>query len=161
MERQRRDLLLVFALGLAFRLVLLLVYPVPFGNDAAGRFYFRDTIWTWHWLPFTQLLVYAGFKLAHSVFVVRLLFALAGSLAAVAFTCYLQKIATRRAALIGGVLFALNAQFVFLSLMPYQEVLFLGLFFGALSFFVDEKKRLAPSLAGYLLLGRACLTRYE
>lgn len=155
---QQRDLMFIFALGLLFRLALLLFYSVPYGNDAAGRLYFRDTIWTWHWLPFTQALVYGGFKLTHSIFAVRLLFALAGSAAAVAFTFYLQQFASRRAALIGGALFTLNAQFVFLSLMPYQEVVFLGLLFGALAFFIIDERHF---LLGALLYGLACLTRYE
>lgn len=157
-KTQQRDLRFIFALGLLFRLVLLLVYPVPYGNDAAGRLYFRDTLWTWHWLPTTQALVYFGYALTESVTVVRGLFALAGSAAAAAFTFYLQQWATRRAALIGGVLFALNAQLVFLSLMPYQEVLFLGLLFGALAFFMKTPKAF---WCGALLYGLACLTRYE
>ncbi len=154
----QRDLLFVFVLGLVFRLALLFVYPVPYGNDAAGRLFFRDTIWTWHWLPGTQALVYFGYALFENVMVVRGFFALAGSAAAVAFTFYLQQCATRRAALIGGVLFTLNAQLLFLSLMPYQEVVFLGLMFGALAFFIKEEKSF---WIGAWLYGLACLTRYE
>ncbi len=157
---QQRDLTLIFALGLLFRLALLLVYPVPYGNDAAGRLYFRDTMWTWHWLPFTQFLVHGGYALTKSIFVVRGIFALAGSLAGVAFAAYLQTCANRRAALIGGALFTINAQFVFLSLMPYQEVLFLGLLFGALALFTKSEER-SSFIFGSLLYGLACLTRYE
>ncbi len=160
-KQQQRDLMVIFALGIGFRLALLLLFSVPYGNDAAGRLYFRDTIWTWHWLPVTQFLVYGGFALTHSIFVVRLLFALIGSLAAVAFTFYLQKFATRRAAVIGGVLFTLNAQLVFLSLMPYQEVVLLGLLFGFLSFFMKDEEPANGFLFGSLLYGLACLTRYE
>lgn len=154
----QRDLLFLFALGLLFRLALLLFYPVPYGNDAAGRLYFRDTIWTWHWLPVTQALVYFGYALFEDVMAVRGLFALAGSAAAVAFTFYLQQCTTRRAALLGGVLFTLNAQLVFLSLMPYQEVVFLGLLFGALAFFIKEE---SGFVIGAVFYGLACLTRYE
>jgi hypothetical protein len=92
------------------------------------------------------------------------LFALLTSLASVAFTFYLQVFAARRAALIGGVLFALNAQLVFLSLMPYQEVLFLGLLFGSLGFFAhaeNDAGNRRTFIAGAVLLGLACLTRYE
>lgn len=158
LNQQQRDLLFVFALGLAFRAALLFIYPVPYGNDAAGRLFFRDTLWTWHWLPTTQAMVYFGYALTESVTVVRGLFALAGSDAAAAFTFYLQRCATRRAALIGGVLFTLNAQLVFLSLMPYQEVLFLGLLFGALAFFMKAQRVFG---IGTVLYGLACLTRYE
>ena len=159
-----RDLTWIFALGLLFRLALLLLLPVPYGNDAAGRLYFRDSLFTWHWLPVTQALVYFPFATMHSVFIVRLVFAIAGSLAAVAFTFYLQTVASRRAALIGGALFAINAHAVFLSLMPYQEIVFLGLLFGSLAFFVREKNALQAQrnfIIGSALYGLACLTRYE
>jgi len=159
-----RDLVGIFALGLLFRLALLLLFPVPYGNDAAGRLYFRDTIFTWHWLPVTQALVYLSYALTQKVFMVRLFFAVAGSLAAVAFAFYLQTFASRRAALIGGALFAINAHAVFLSLMPYQEIVFLGLLFGSLAFFLRAKN--APHarrnfIIGSALYGLACLTRYE
>jgi len=160
----KRDLILIFTLGLLFRIILLIFFPVPYGNDAAGRLYFRDSILTWHWLPVTQTMVYLTYWLTNSVWLVRLIFAVAGSLAAVAFAFYLQIVASRRAALIGGALFTINAHAVYLSLMPYQEIVFLGLFFGSLAFFILEKT--APSRArnffiGSLLYGLACLTRYE
>lgn len=156
-----RDLTWIFALGLLFRLALLLLLPVPYGNDAAGRLYFRDSLFTWHWLPVTQALVYFPFATTHNVFIVRLIFAIAGSLAAVAFTFYLQTFASRRAALIGGVLFAINAHAVFLSLMPYQEIVFLGLLFGSLAFFLRAQNVPCYFIIGSALYGLACLTRYE
>jgi hypothetical protein len=160
----KRDLTLVFTLGLLYRIILLIFFPVPYGNDAAGRLYFRDSILTWHWLPVTQAMVYLTYWLTNSVWLVRLIFAVAGSLAGVAFAFYLQTLASRRAALIGGVLFTINAHAVYLSLMPYQEIVFLGLLFGSLAFFILEES--APSRAGNffigaLLYGLACLTRYE
>jgi hypothetical protein len=158
------DLIFIFALGLIFRIALLLLFPVPYGNDAAGRLYYREAILTWHWLPVTQALVHATFAVTHSIGAVRLVFAIAGSLAAVAFAFYLQAFASRRAALIGGVLFAINAQAVYLSLMPFQEIVFLGLLFGGLAFFVRENAAHTPARdfkCGSILYGLACLTRYE
>jgi hypothetical protein len=163
-RRQQRDLLFIFALAFLFRVALLLLFPVPYGNDAAGRLYFRDTLWTWHWLPVTQALVYASFATTQSIGAVRLVFAAATSLAAMAFTFYLQTFASRRAALIGGVVFATNSLLVFLSLMPYQEVVFLGLLFGSLAFFnrdADDSHHQKNFIAGAILYGLACLTRYE
>jgi hypothetical protein len=156
-----RDLVWIFALGLLFRLALLLLFPVPYGNDAVGRLYFRDSIFTWHWLPVTQALVYLPFAATQSVFVVRMIFAISGSLAAVAFTFYLQTFASRRAAIIGGTLFAINAHAVFLSLMPYQEIVFLGLLFGSLAFFLHAQNARYHFIIGSALYGLACLTRYE
>ncbi len=163
-QRHRNDLLFIFALAFVFRVALLLLFPAPYGNDAAGRLYFRDTLWIGHWLPLTQGLVNAAFAMTHSVFSVRLLFALLTGLSATAFAFYLQAFASRRAALIGGILFALNAQLVFLSLMPYQEVLFLGLLFGSLGFFVRAEMAVnnyRDFIPGAILFGLACLTRYE
>jgi hypothetical protein len=159
-----RDLILIFGLALLYRLALLFFFPTPYGNDAAGRLYFRDEIWTWHWLPVTQVLVHVSHTATHSVAAVRLLFALVTSLAAVAFTFYLQAFCSRRTTLFGGALFATNSLFVFLSLMPYQEVVFLGLLLGSLAFFAreaDEQKQRRNFAAGALLYGGACLTRYE
>jgi hypothetical protein len=163
-QQLQQDLVWVFALGLLFRIILLILFPVPYGNDAAGRLYFRASILTWHWLPVTQAMVYLTYGLTQSIFAVRLLFAIAGSLAAVAFAFYLQTFLTRRAALIGGGLLAINSHAVYLSLMPYQEILFLGLFFGSLAFFIlaeTAPHRTKNFLISATLYGLACLTRYE
>jgi hypothetical protein len=160
----KRDLLFIFMLGLLFRIILLIFFPVPYGNDAAGRLYFRDSILTWHWLPVTQAMVYLTYWLTNSVWLVRLIFAVAGSLAGVAFAFHLQTLASRRAAWIGGALFTINAHAVYLSLMPYQEIVFLGLLFGSLAFFILEEStpwRAGNFFIGALLYGLAGLTRYE
>jgi len=159
-----RDLLIVFAAALSFRLVLLILFPVPYGNDAAGRLYFRDTLWIGHWLPVTQALVNATFAVTQSVGMVRLIFAIMTSLSTAAFALYMQTFASRRTAFFGGILFATNSLLVFLSLMPYQEVVFLGLLFGSLAFFnrfLFSAATKSDFLAGSLLYGLACLTRYE
>jgi len=155
---------LIFALAFLFRIALLILFPVPCGNDAAGRLYFRDTLWIGHWLPLTQALVYVGFAATQSVVFVRLFFIIVTSLSAVAFTFYLQLFASRRAAMIGGLLFAANSLLVFLSLMPYQEVVFIGLLFGSLAFYHKTNADKAHSwnyVTGSFLYGLACLTRYE
>ena len=160
----QQNLLLIFVVAFLFRLALLILFPVPCGNDAAGRLYFRDTLWIGHWLPLTQALVYVGFAATQSVVFVRLVFIIITSLSAVAFTFYLQLFATHRAALIGGLLFAANPLLVFLSLMPYQEVMFIGLLLGGLAFFHKadvEGEHSWNYLVGSFLYGLACLTRYE
>ena len=154
----------MFVFAAAFRLALLYYFPVPYGNDAAGRLYFRDTVLFWHWLPVAQVLVYGSFALTHSILFIRCVFAIVSSLAAVAFTHYLQGCSSRRTALIGGTLFATNPLLLFLSLMPYQEVVFLGLMFGSLVFLSPNRNSLevdGRQIAGWLLYGFACLTRYE
>lgn len=163
-SKLRQDLISLFALGLLFRLALLILFPIPYGNDAAGRLFFRDTLFMAHWLPLTQALVYLTFAATADVFIVRLVFAIAGSVAAVAYMFFLQMFATRRAALMGGVLFTVNAHAVFLSLMPYQEVVFLGLLFGSIALLCRAKNgghSQRDFTVGSVLYGLACLTRYE
>ncbi|MDA2926303.1 hypothetical protein MYX78_03555 [Acidobacteria bacterium AH-259-G07] len=185
------DLLKILCLGLALRTLWLIVYPVPYGEDAFGRIYFKNTLLLSHWLPLTQLIVYLSAHLTDGVFLIRYVFAILGSLAACGFYLFLRLVADRSMSLLGGLLFSVNALYVILSLMPYQDVLFLGLFYASLAFLVADKRhtprgedtertghstqlenesevsevrRRARSrrfVFGSLLFGLACLTRYE
>ncbi len=160
MTRDRwRDLLLLVLLGAAFRIVLMLVFPAPYGNDAIGRLYFKDQLFLSHWLPLAQSLVWIASRVSHDILLTRVLFALVGALSAGGFYLYLREIVSRDAARLGGALFCFNGLYVVLSLMPYQGPLFLGLYYGALALLFR-----APQLAstgGSLLYGLAALTRYE
>ncbi|MDZ7269411.1 MAG: hypothetical protein ONB48_18510 [candidate division KSB1 bacterium] len=156
----RRDMLLIFSFGVALRLLLLWLFPAPYGNDSIGRLYFRDSLFLAHWLPLTQALVYLPALLSRSIVPIRLLFAVLGSLAACGFYLLLRRCCTPAFARLGGLLFAANALFVILSLMPYQDVLFLGLFYAALAL-LFQPQHMLRSRTGGLLYGLACLTRYE
>ncbi len=154
-----RDLLTIFCFAAALRLLLLLLFPVPYGHDGFGRLFFKDHILLGHWLPLTQLIVWISFRLLEDPFLVRLVFAVVTAFAGWGFYLFLRLVTNRFLALTGGLVFSSNALFLFLSLMPYQDVLFLGLFFGSLAFLFRE-----PGLRsgmGSLLFGLACLTRYE
>jgi len=155
-----RDLLVIFVFGFALRLLLLWAFPAPYGNDSIGRLYFRDTLFLAHWLPLTQALVYVPALLSHSIVPIRVLFAALGGLAACGFYLCLRRCTAPAFARLGGLLFAANALFVILSLMPYQDVLFLGLFYAALALLFHPLQMLR-SRTGGLLYGLACLTRYE
>lgn len=160
MQQTTRDLSAIFIFGLALRLGLLLAFPAPFGNDAFGRLYFRDTLFLAHWLPLAQAFVYFPALLTDKIEFIRVLFAVLGSLSACGFYLFLRLFTARPFALLGGFLFAVNALYVILSLMPYQDVLFLGLFYAALALLLRGEPKLR-SKAGILLYGLACLTRYE
>ncbi len=160
MQQTARDLSAIFIFGLVLRLGLLLAFPAPFGNDAFGRLYFRDTLFLAHWLPLTQALVFLPALLTNNIVFIRLLFAALGSLAACGFYLFLRLIVARPFALLGGLLFAVNALYVILSLMPYQDVLFLGLFYAALALLLRGEPKLRSRI-GMMLYGLACLTRYE
>lgn len=161
------DLLFIFLLGAAFRVVLLFLFPAPYGEDGFGRVFFKDHIFLSHWLPLAQCIVYLTARLWDGILAVRLVFAMLGSLAACGFYLFLRLLVDRRAAFFGGILFSLNALFVILSLMPYQDVLFLGLYYAGLAFLFEGGRegnsgaQILQSKRGALLYGLASLTRYE
>ncbi len=154
------DFLKLILFSLMIRCVLLLVFPVPYGNDGFGRIFFSDQLFLSHWLPLTQLIVQLGAQLSEGILPIRLLFAVCGSLAACGFYLYLRLFLDRGLALLGGLLFSVNPLYVMLSLMPYQDVLFLGLFYASLAILL-RKTPLFQSPGGSLLYGLASLTRYE
>lgn len=160
MHQTTRDLSAIFVFGLVLRLALLLAFPAPFGNDAFGRLYFRDTLFLAHWLPLAQAFVFFPALLTDKIVFIRLLFAVLASLSACGFYLFLRLFVAQPFALLGGLLFAVNALYVILSLMPYQDVLFLGLFYAALALLLCDEPKL-QSKAGAALYGLACLTRYE
>ncbi|MDL1874756.1 hypothetical protein FBQ85_06255 [Cytophagia bacterium CHB2] len=160
MQQTTRDLGAIFIFGLVLRLALLLAFPAPFGNDAFGRLYFRDTLFLAHWLPLAQAFVFFPALLTDKIVFIRLLFAVPASLSACGFYLFLRLLVARPFAVIGGLLFAVNALYVILSLMPYQDVLFLGLFYAALALLLRDEPKL-QSKTGMMLYGLACLTRYE
>lgn len=154
-----RDLFVLFLLGAVYRILLLLSFPVPFGNDGFGRLYFRDQLFLSHWLPMTQAIVILISGLEEGIFWTRVVFALIGAASATGFYLYLRTLVRREAALLGSLLFSFNALYVLLSLMPYQDVLFLGLFYAALGFLFRSPK--PQTTVACILFGLACLTRYE
>ncbi len=176
---QASPLLTLLTFGFTLRLLLLWLFPVPYGEDAFGRLYFQDRIFLSHWLPLTQLLVYVPAKLGAGILFIRILFALLGSLSAYGFYLFLRRIVSQPTALAGGLLFSINALYLQLSLMPYQDVLFLGLFYAALGSGRSQESGVRSQEEGEskitsgsvslclcglhpsLLFGLACLTRYE
>ena len=155
-----RDLAIVFALGSALRIVLLLAFPVPYGNDGFGRLFFRDQLFLSHWLPLTQAIVWLCGWFESGILGTRIVFALLGAASACSFYLFLRTLVRREAAFLVSLFFTFNALYLNLSLMPYQDVLSLGLFYAALAFLWGHPDGRA-SVAGCLLFGLASLTRYE
>lgn len=147
---------------MAFRLLLLGLYPVPYGEDAFGRLFFKDHLFLSHWLPLTQGIIVLLSRFGAGIFEIRLLFAVIAALAGGAFGFYLHQFLSRPAALFGALLFTLSPLYTILSLMPYQELPFLGLLFAALGLAGREPGlRSRRIVAASILFGLACLTRYE
>lgn len=143
-------------------MLLLRFYPVPYGEDAYGRLFFKDHLFLGHWLPLTQGVVFLLAHFGAGTQAIRLAFAVIAALTGGAFGFYLRQFSSRPAALFGSLLFTLSPLFTVLSLMPYQELPFLGLLFAAFGSVGTERRfqarRLVPAS---IFFGLACLTRYE
>ncbi len=159
-DTARHDAIVIVAFGIILRVSLILAFPVAFGNDCIGRIYFKDSIFLAHWLPLTQSLVFATAKIGDGILPIRLTFAIIGALAGGAYYAFLRQFTGLTWAVLGGLLFTTNSLYVSLSLMPYQDVLFLGLFYTALAC-LFRKRPFFVSGAGAVFFGLACLTRYE
>lgn len=115
-----------------------------------------------HWLPLTQGIVYLLARLGAGTPSIRLTFAVIAALAGGAFAFYLRQFSSRPAALFGSMLFTLSPLFTILSLMPYQELPFLGLLFAAFGFLGTQPRLQARRVVpASIFFGLACLTRYE
>jgi hypothetical protein len=152
--------LLVAAGSFALSVGLIHRHPVMYWYDPFGRVVSRAHILVDRWLPLLQLVIYAVGKLTISVTALRLVLAAlaAGTLFAA------STLGTRLSTCSGGLLFAAllasNSLFVALAIVPYQEVLFLGLIFAGLSLQERPTSRYRRWLAAFAF-NLACLTRYE
>jgi hypothetical protein len=150
------DAALLFALGLAVRLPLLLAYPGVHGGDSVARLAFSDRLVLAYQLPLPQLLVLVVRAVAPDPLWTRLVFVSIGAAVAVALARVVGVLAGPWAGRTSGALAALHPLLVYYSLVPYQEgpmLLFLLLAADALLAGRDGR-------AG-LFMGLACLCRYE
>jgi hypothetical protein len=107
-------------------------------------------------LPMLQVLIFAVSKLSTDPRLVRYMVALIGATAGVGFYWVVEDLFGEKWAFPAALLFVSNPFFVAQSTVPYQESLMLtGLLF-AFHFFYKERM-----LTSSLVLGVACLTRYE
>ncbi len=135
-------------------------YPAVFWYDAVTRLALRDQILLGHWLPLTQLVVFAISKITTNLILLRSCLALIAALTLVA----IFRLAGRAFGFVGGLIAALllasNLMFAALATVPYPEVLFVGLILTAL-YFLDQPSPPRNLILGMLALNLACLTRYE
>jgi hypothetical protein len=152
----RRDAVLLFALGLAVRLPLLLGAATLHGGDAMARLARSDQLLLAYQLPLAQALVFLARAVDPHPRLACLVFVVVGSLVPVALAAVVAETAGRPAGRIAGALIATHALYVHYSIVPYQEgpmtVLLLA---GAWALL-----RKHQGAAG-VFLGLACLTRYE
>jgi hypothetical protein len=143
----------------ALRLALILRYPLLYDEDAYGRWLNRAHPFDSPWVPLFQLCLYVLTRLADSILAVRLLAALFGVTAVLAFWVLLRRAFGPVTAFLGALSLAFNPLFLVFTIVPYQEGLFLTLAFLALWLLLLPGNPRWFWLA--LIIGLAALTRYE
>jgi hypothetical protein len=142
--------------ALALRLWLIFQFPIVFGGDSMLRLMHRDEVLLSYQLPLLQCFIWALSRFTTGALPVRLMMAVIGALAAVAFYYLAAELAGPRAALAGAILFATNPYITPVSIVPYQEILLLATILAAFYF---SFRRRWPAAA--IFLGLACFTRFE
>jgi hypothetical protein len=142
--------------ALTLRLGLIWQFPIVFGGDSVLRLLNRDRILMSYQLPLLQFFIWTVTRWASGIVAVRLMMAVLGALAAVAFYYLAEDLVGSRAALAGALLFATQPYITPISTVPYQEILLLGTLFAAFHCFFHRRWT-----ASAILLGLACLTRFE
>jgi hypothetical protein len=156
---------MVAAIGLSlaafgFYLYLAWRYPAVYWYDPHDRLALRDQILLGRWLPLTQLLIYLVSRVTLNLLVLRGVLAGIGALTVLAMFGLARGAFGRLPALIAAGLLASNLMFAALAIVPYPDVLFLGLMLTALHY-LHQPSTPHRSTLGMLALNLACLTRYE
>ena len=148
--------LIIFLLGLALRVVLIVASPAIWAGDPIIRLYDRFDLAKAHQLPALQILIAGVSLLSMDPILVRYLMALIGAAAGVGFYWVVRDLFGERWAFPAALLFVTHPYILAVSTEPFQEILMLaGLLFAFHYFFVE---RWIPAS---LCLALACVTRYE
>jgi len=161
---QLLDLSWIILLSMIARAWLIRSNPVLYHNDAYNRLFHSDTLLVKFWLPTLQGLLYLMARLNLSIVTIRLLLAAIGSFTCGSLYLFVSMIAKRTVALIAVLLFSSTPIFLTFSIVPYQEGLYFLFLFSALTCFAQQRRHrdtTANTLGSSMLLGIACLTRYE
>jgi len=148
------------AASFTFGAILVHLHPALYWADGYGRTVGRDHILLDRWLPLLQVVVYGTGKLTRNVETLRLVLAFIGAFTVASAVALGASLARYSVGVVFALLLATNLLFVALSIVPYQEVLFAGLLFAALSLHTSPAGTRSPWLAA-AAFNLACLTRYE
>jgi hypothetical protein len=135
-------------------------FPVMYWGDPFARLENRDRLLVDRWLPLLQALLDAMARVTGSLTAMRLVLCAIGALAVAAAHALAGVLVGPLAAALFAVLLATTPLYVALSIVPYQEALFLGLACAglALHFGPGGPNRTRWAAVAFNL---ACLTRYE
>lgn len=147
---------------LVVRLRFCLEQPALVGADAYARLWLRDEVFTGlfgrRWPPALQSLVWANYRLGGGLESLRLLLGILGAAMPVAFGLLVARHAGTLAGLVAAGALAVDADSLWAAQSVYQEPLFYTLVCAALLGVPREGEVPRGSV---VLLGLACLTRYE
>jgi hypothetical protein len=135
-------------------------FPVMYWGDPYARLENHDHLLVDRWLPLLQALLDGIARVTTSLTAMRLVLCSIGALTVLSGYTLAACLFDPLAAALFAVLLATTPLFVALSIVPYQEVLFLGLAFAGL---VLHLRSSGPSGSRWaaVAFNLACLTRYE
>ena len=148
--------ILTFLLGL----FLIWRYPIVYWDDAYTRLAFRDQVLVGRWLPAVQVLVFLTGKLPAGLVVLRVLLAGFAAGAVLAIYRYTADIFNPATGVLASTLLATHTLFIALAIVPYREILIVGLCFLIL-YFLEHADRPRHRAAAYGLIVLLSLTRYD
>lgn len=151
-----KNSLLIFAAGLLLKLALVAFFPALYGGDTVLHLRNHASILLGHQLPMLQILIFASYKITATPMFFRVVMAAIGAAAGAGFYLLCSRIVCQEAAFWAGLFFITNPFLNEISIVPFQEILMLGALCFCVYFYATGR-----ITAASLLLGIACLTRYE
>lgn len=160
MAKETRIVLALLIGSFGVKALLISLFPMVYGGDSVGRILHKDQILFSVWLPGLQAIVYFITRISDNLYLLRSLMALIATLAGGAFYFFIKKAFDGQTALWSLFFFLFSPIAIYLSLVPYQEMLFVTFSLFGL-FFYQEAESKRHMILTSLFLGLACITRYE
>ncbi len=151
---------LIVAGALALDGWIIHTYPVIYWYDTYIRLVRHDQIVVLPWLPLLQFVIFGVTRFSGDLTVIRGVMALLAAGALISAYLWASHGFGRATALLAVLLLATNPMFVTLSVVPYTEVLFVGLLMLGL-YLYDRQTTPRDRWLAAAVLNLACLTRYE
>jgi hypothetical protein len=152
----RGNCLTIFGAGLLLKIALIVLFPALYGGDTVLHLRNHQSILLGHQPPMLQILIFASYKITAVPMFFRGVMALIGAAAGAGFYLLCGRIVSQEAAFWAALFFVSNPFLNEISIVPFQEILMLGALCFCAYFYAAGQ-----IAAASLLLGIACLTRYE
>ena len=154
---QWREPVLAFLGALLVRSWLILTFPAMYGGDSVIHLKNCDRLLMSHQLPVLLWILFLIYRFTEHPLAFRFGMAVLGAIATTGFFLLAELLSgSRRAAFWGALFFATNPFLNEISIVPFQEIVMVGALCFAMYFYLREQW-----VAASVMLGVACLTRYE